>query len=346
MTMNTAPASPKHIYVVLGMARSGTSAITKGLEALGIDLGNHLMPAESQFNPKGVYEDIDVAYKINRAVAYSLGYTWESLHLMNHLCQNNPKLDKLAVEAQTVLEQRFANKTHWAFKDPRTCKILSFWQSVFKKQNLAEHYVIAVRHPLASAYSWHNLNEVDVEAALLSWLSHTLSAIDGTENKNRVIVSYDLMLQAPRHELQRIKTSLDIQIPADAAKLDAYANNFLDKKLKHHEYLNETKSHPVLAIAPICLNVYELLMKLARDEMAPDSESFRAAWNDIKKEFETVYPIYCYVDALIKKNKEQERHIRSIQKSLPWKLIYPLRFIDNLLRSKRNKQKDKQRLSA
>jgi hypothetical protein len=346
MTRHSAHVTKKHIYVVLGMARSGTSAITKGLEALGIHLGNNLMPAEAQFNPKGVYEDIDVAYKINRAVAYSLGYTWDSLHLMDHLCLNNPKLDSLKADAKKLLHLRFVDTNHWAFKDPRTCKILSFWQDVFEAEELEEHYVIAVRHPLASAYSWHNLNEVDVEAALLSWLTHTLSAVDGSEGKNRVVISYDLMLKNPKLQLQRIKDCLNIEIATDPIKLDAYANNFLDKKLKHHDYNEDAKTHPVMMIAPICLKIYNLLMQVASDEITFDSDMFRTEWRHIKTEFETIYPIYCYVDALIKKNKEQERDMRSIQKSLPWKMIYPLRLVDNLLRSYRKKRKDKQRLSA
>ena len=43
----------KRLIVVLGMHRSGTSAITRGLQVMGIDLGNNLMPAMEGVNDKG-----------------------------------------------------------------------------------------------------------------------------------------------------------------------------------------------------------------------------------------------------------------------------------------------------
>ena len=50
----------KSIIVVLGMHRSGTSAITRGLMVLGVELGDHLMPPAPNDNDKGFFEDIDV----------------------------------------------------------------------------------------------------------------------------------------------------------------------------------------------------------------------------------------------------------------------------------------------
>jgi hypothetical protein len=61
----------KNIFLVLGMARSGTSAITRGLNALGIDLGNKLTPANEKWNPKGFWEDNEVVYQINAKISCS-----------------------------------------------------------------------------------------------------------------------------------------------------------------------------------------------------------------------------------------------------------------------------------
>ena len=55
-------AKNKHAYIVLGMARSGTSAIARGLKALGIDLGQQLTPANHTWNPKGFFEDKELVY--------------------------------------------------------------------------------------------------------------------------------------------------------------------------------------------------------------------------------------------------------------------------------------------
>ena len=51
----------KHrIIAVLGMHRSGTSAVARGLKALGVELGEHLMPPAANNNDKGFFEDVDV----------------------------------------------------------------------------------------------------------------------------------------------------------------------------------------------------------------------------------------------------------------------------------------------
>jgi len=44
------------VIVVLGMHRSGTSAVTKSLELMGVGLGDKLHPAGFD-NPKGFWED-------------------------------------------------------------------------------------------------------------------------------------------------------------------------------------------------------------------------------------------------------------------------------------------------
>lgn len=65
------------VLVVMGMHRSGTSALAKGLEVFGADLGANLMPA-TQANPKGYHEDLDV-WPLNSALLESTGCAWQSI---------------------------------------------------------------------------------------------------------------------------------------------------------------------------------------------------------------------------------------------------------------------------
>jgi hypothetical protein len=44
------------VVVVVGVGRSGTSAITRGVQALGVELGDRLRPAGGK-NPTGFFED-------------------------------------------------------------------------------------------------------------------------------------------------------------------------------------------------------------------------------------------------------------------------------------------------
>ena len=75
MIMASAEQQKKNVYIVLGMSRTGTSAIARSLQALGIELGDKLIAADAR-NPKGFYEDADVLYKINRGITHAIQHEW------------------------------------------------------------------------------------------------------------------------------------------------------------------------------------------------------------------------------------------------------------------------------
>jgi len=334
-----------HVVVILGMARSGTSAIARGLKALGVELGDKLTPPSERWNPKGFFEDTDIVYKINRGVLYALDYQWMSMNLVDKLHEHSSALQDLKASAISLVRQRMLSTHYWGFKDPRTAKIIPFWQEVFAALNLRDSYVIALRNPLASARSYQSLSGCDLEEALLLWLMHLIPAVDGTQNKTRVVVSYDLLMQDPQLQLNRIKLGLNLPDLADSAEIDIYANEFLDKKLNHFEaHIDELKSHPATAVVPLCIKVYELLLQVANDELKFEDAAFIDAWQAIKADFAAFYPLYKYIDTLLKRNKQLVRKIRTTHKSILWKMLYPLRIIDDALRLRRRKAREKRRL--
>lgn len=336
----------KNVYVVLGMARSGTSAIARGLKALGIDLGSRLIAGDQAWNAKGFFEDTEIVYSINRSVLAALHYSWQSATNIKKECEDSTALEELKTAATHLLSKRMADAEDWGFKDPRTSLIVPFWQTIFQRLNLNEHYVISLRNPLASAYSYQKVTGVDIEEGLLLWMMHLIPAIECTRGKKRVLVSYHAMLENPRAQLERIHRTLAISLPLDNKKIDEYANEFLDKNLQHHEYsVNDLQSHSAAAVAPLCLQFYLMLSKVAKDEIDLNSEAFESEWQSLKNEFAKLQPIYCYIDTLLKRNKELVRANRTIRKSIPWKFIYPLRLIDDLLRAFRRQTKKMRKLA-
>jgi hypothetical protein len=331
----------KNVYVVLGMPRSGTSAVTRGLKALGIDLGKTLTPAHHEWNPKGYFEDTDIVYKINRRLIAMLDAGTINEYMIENQPGDHEALLQVRNNAAHLLQKRVEKTQHWAFKDPRTSKTIYFWRPIFEALNLNDQYVITLRNPLASAYSFKKYINMDVEEGMIAWLMHLIPAIDGTFGKNRVIVSYEAMLENPRLQLDRIRSNLVFPLVPNPRDIDIYATEFLDKKLRHHEFSDgDLKSHPTALVAPLCADVFALLSRLAKDELTFHSQEFQTAWQQIKADFATAQPMYQYVDNLIKRRKAPERNMRIIHKSIPWKFIYPLRFIDDLLRARRRAAKD------
>ena len=67
-------AAPNAV-IVLGMHRSGTSAVAGALGVLGVNLGERLVQAQAD-NPKGYWEHAD-AVQLHERLLAALGSAWE-----------------------------------------------------------------------------------------------------------------------------------------------------------------------------------------------------------------------------------------------------------------------------
>lgn len=329
--------SAKKIFVVLGSPRSGTSVIARGLNALGIDLGTHLTPPDKLWNPTGFWEDEAISKQINCGVLYALNYPWESMTLVDKKAQLN--LTDLKKSAIALLSERMEKTAIWGFKDPRTTKIIPFWQAVFAALSLEENYVIALRNPFSVALSYQKLRSFDIEMGLMLWLTHLFPAIYDTTHKNRLIVSYEALLQNPYHELERVKQHFKLEVDKQD-NLNNYVETFLKQELNHYP----DKTHAAVKVIPLCFELYELLLKVAKDEITFAHTEFTNAWQAIISEFDRQYPLLQYIDSIIRRFRFHEKYQRSLQRSLLWKMIYPLRKIDDALRVRRRKQREEKRL--
>jgi hypothetical protein len=323
----------KNIFVILGVARSGTSVLARALKSLGVHLG-HKLTAAGKWNPTGFWEDHDVVYQINQHLLDQLHFRWDSVKLLE---TNFTPKELLAHQttATNIIRERMKDITDWGFKDPRTVRILPFWQAIFQNLNLNEHYVIALRNPLCSAQSFSDLGTNDIEKGLLLWLMHLIPAIEQTHNKKRLVVSYEKIMQNPQHELSRIQRYFNLP-PCAATELQQFEHAFLNKRLDHYHYTQaDLIAHPATAISPLILKCYNCLLRLSRDELHFEDAEFTATWLEIQQEFQQNYANYCYIDKLLVENTQFRKKLRSIQRTVSWKMILPLRIIETALKSLR-----------
>lgn len=330
----------KTIYVVLGMARGGTSAVARALGVVGVDLGENLTRADKIWNPTGFWEDNDIVYKINRNLFSLLGEAWMSTQLIDVEKLHSDNLATLHVDAVNLLEKRISQSTNWGFKDPRTAKLLPFWQRVFAELKLNECYVIALRNPLSSARSYSHLSGERLESCLLFWVMHMVSAIENTQGKNRIIVNYDSLLKQPEVELIRMVEKSNNGLVIDPDEASHYVNHFLDKKLhRHASDEEELLNNPAIQAVSLSAKIYFLLGKVARDELRFESNEFAAAWLEIMCEFRGNYPAYQYINKVINRTRALDKKIHKIRKSLPWKFISPLHKLGLVVSDMRNRQR-------
>lgn len=66
----------EHLICVLGMHRSGTSALAGALNLVGVNFGSNLMPAQASENPKGYWEHLDIV-RTHDDVFTLFGASWD-----------------------------------------------------------------------------------------------------------------------------------------------------------------------------------------------------------------------------------------------------------------------------
>src|SRR5215467_6029736 len=102
--------------VVLGMHRSGTSALTGMLHHLGVTLGDRLMAATLD-NPRGYWEHRDVVAAHERLMT-ALGWGWDDIRSLPPGFERSEPALVARRELAGVLHRDFADAPLWGVKDP------------------------------------------------------------------------------------------------------------------------------------------------------------------------------------------------------------------------------------
>ena len=95
------------------------------------------------------------------------------------------------------------------------------------------------------------------------------------------IIDYDEFLRAPRAQLERIATTLELpdgEGRADA--VSAYVDSFVDTTLRHSRFsLYDFDASP--GITPLTSHAYRWLFELAADRLGHDAPEFWSAWETL-----------------------------------------------------------------
>jgi hypothetical protein len=255
------------IVCVLGMHRSGTSVTTRVLNLLGLYLGpDEAMVQSHPNNPKGLYEHRELML-LNQGVLRVVGGMWKEPPSLSEGWERDAALDPLREQARDVIGRTFDGQSLWGWKDPRTCLLLPFWQSVLPEMQ----YVICVRNPVDVAQSLEQRNDLELSHGFDLWLRYVVDSIVATAGKPRMFVFYEDYFEDWHRPARRLADF--IRRPDDAAgeSVREAIEDWLEPELRHH--LNEVTdaiAHPELS--PEAKALYILLNLSFRGERAdPDA---------------------------------------------------------------------------
>ena len=269
---------------VLGVHRSGTSAVAGVVNAMGVYLGN---PADLMkplaHNPEGFWEHERIV-SINDRVFEALGRTWDTALPMPEDWWARERFAELRSEAVDLVRSEFAGHALWGWKDPRTALLLPFWTDVLAAVQAAPVYVVAIRHPLDVAGSLQRRDAFALDKSLALWVEHVLRAFEYSEGAPRTVILYDELIDRPDATLNRLRNFLaSVAPPARVAPIDE-ARRALRPALRHHRAPADASTTRERMPA-LVEKIYELAARAANESGYAQSAGFGQALAQLRQEW-------------------------------------------------------------
>ncbi len=242
--------------IVLGMHRSGTSALAGSLAQLGLRTGNGRLLPPHESNPRGFWEQ-EALMRFNERLLRYLGGRWWIPPRMPPLCDSVlRRAGHMLPEAEKLLGQTFS-ESPWLWKDPRLCLLLWFWRPLLRD---AVAVVFVYRNPLEVWKSLEKRDGFPPRESLLLWELYNLAALWHAATLPCVVVRYDDLCDCPAATLERIAFALmdfGVELPGDPT--DA---TFPERSLRHWRYTAaDLEAHP--DATPSQVELYDRLNGMA-----------------------------------------------------------------------------------
>ena len=244
---------------VLGMHRSGTSALARLLNLMGAYFGGeNAGTGRNVENRKGFWERRDVRL-LNDTILFNSGCDWDRISSLN--LDELDGRDALEDAAADIVLNLDAHRP-WFVKEPRLCVLFPIWRKA-----LEFPFCIHIhRNPLEVAHSLKARNGIPIRAGLALWEFYNTRALAASAALPRVFVGFEGLLEEPAGIVSRIHSALSakgvqgLRVPSNQELLA-----FLDPALrKQRRSLRAFRS----AATASQFQLYELLLDAA------DSNSF------------------------------------------------------------------------
>lgn len=296
VTVAAKSAATQCAVVIVGAGRSGTSAITRGVQALGVELGDRLRPGGGK-NPTGFFEDEELL-AINKRLKRLLGIRGDSVRLIAPDEWQAPAVRALQQDAVDTVRRGFGRYPLWGYKYARTLRMLPFWREVFEALHLDVRYVVALRNPISVARSRAQLDprRGTQEQSDLEWLVNVVPYFRELRAHPFVVVDYDLVLAQPAAQLERIAARLGLpQTERSTAAVQAYAGEFLRPGMRHTLFTDADLGRDG-RVNVLTRDAYIWLRRLAIDEASAGDAQCWQEWERIERQLAAMAPALRHID--------------------------------------------------
>jgi hypothetical protein len=256
--------SGRTVLFVIGMMRSGTSALTRVLSLCGCHLPAVLLGATDR-NPRGEWEPVE-SLKMNDWFLIKNGTTAFDPMFGDTVpgCAQSRR-PELLQRARRFLADCAPGAEIVLIKDLRITWLLDVWAEAAAAESFAVRVVIALREPQEVVASMQSFGHHPVLMYAL-WLKYNLLAERNSRDYSRVFIEYPNLLSDWRTQMRRAADALHVPLQLQNEEaIDA----FLTRDLHRHRSAGPREE--VFGV-PWISRVYSSLSGLAADAAATPAE--------------------------------------------------------------------------
>jgi hypothetical protein len=270
------PSEQQHV-VIIGMHRSGTSAVANAVARLGFALPDETdLITPGPYNERGYWESRRFVTYNDRILQY-LGGTWSSPPnpLVRWEDSKSPELVELKSGARDFSLREFT-EAHMVLKDPRLCLVLPLWRQVFDRPPVA---VLVLRDPLEVARSLEHRNDFPVSFGLALWRRYVQQSVAAVEGLPVFVADYQSILQDPRTSIGELCDFLADQDLGRSGhdRIDEAVDAF-EPELRHHR--SDDGAEPLLVADQRAFAAELLRVRGGHNRWSPPSVPDEPSWVD------------------------------------------------------------------
>lgn len=267
----------RDVIFIVGMGRSGSSALTRVLSLSGAALPLEILPP-NYANPTGYWEPA-VAVAMNDRFLHERSSSWyDSTLRLQTVAEGAAEREAFIDEIAAFLIDGFEPGGPLVVKDPRISALLPYWTAAAEAAGLQPAIIHNFRRPDDVAMSLACRDALEAGQSESLWLKYNLVSERDGRPFRRVFVSYEALMSDWRRVATRCIDGLGIDL---AVRPGSAVSEFLSPELHHHASLAELRSGPERG--GLAGRTYALLRDA--EDADGDSAAFDAAFHEFAASF-------------------------------------------------------------
>jgi hypothetical protein len=236
LTRTNRSALPEGPWVlVMGMHRSGTSAVAGALGHFGLQLpaAGDLMTGRYD-NP--VHYESEALIGVDDQLLRALGGSWSAPPSLEDGWQTSPVARGLRERAIEAAWRAFPEEGPIAWKDPRLCLLFPFWSSLLETRTVS---VLVWRAPMAVARSLRSRQGFTLSHGLSLWYVYARRALTSLAGTKVMVTSYEELTGNRRDTLFEMAHWLEkagaVRGPLDRREVDRATASISSERSREHD---------------------------------------------------------------------------------------------------------------